>query len=125
MDLVGASQRPKPALGVLIPGPSRELYLWACTIMTSRCFPGPAVFDQKENHLPTHDQGDGRSPVLIPGVDLLNHNPSSRVAWLWDSTICAIKNDEAVPAGSQVPNNYGPKGNAERRVFISVLNILE
>ncbi len=94
----------------------RELYLWAATVMTSRSFPGPAVFNQPEGHFPTYiDNAEGKAPVLILGLDLLNHNPSSRVAWLWNSAACTIKTDELLTGGSEVPNNYGPKSNEERR----------
>jgi len=113
--MVGAVQRFGPWLNVLIHSPLRKLYLWACTIMTSRSFPGPAAFNQDAHSFPAHDSDDGRTPVLIPGLDLLNHNPSSRVAWLWDTTEYAIKNDEAISGGSQTLNNYGPKSNAERK----------
>ena len=82
--------------------------------MTSRSFPGPAVFNQTENNIPIHNNSDeGKAPVLIPGLDLLNHIPSSRVAWIWDSAACTIKTDETLSGGSEVPNNYGPKSNEE------------
>lgn len=102
----------------------RELYLWAATVMTSRSFPGPAVFNQAEGNFPTYnDNPEGKAPVLIPGLDLLNHVPSSHVAWVWNSTTCAIKTDVQLTGGSEVPNNYGPKSNeeckAEYYMFIS------
>lgn len=97
---------------------SRELYLWACTVISSRSYPGPAVFNKDEHSFPTHDSQDGRSPVLIPGLDVLNHSPSSRVAWLWDASICTIQNDEMILGGSQILNNYGPKSNAERKTWM-------
>lgn len=92
---------------------TRELYLWAATVMTSRSFPGPAVFNQPEGSL--HNP-EGKAPVLIPGLDLLNHHPSSRVAWVWDAGACTIKTDELLAEGSEVPNNYGPKSNEECEV---------
>ena len=94
---------------------TRELYLWTATVMSSRSFGGPAVFNQSEGDFPIHESIDGRSPVLIPGLDLLNHNPSQRVAWLWDSSSCTIKNDVKITGGSQIWNNYGRKSNAECR----------
>lgn len=82
--------------------------------MTSRGFPGPAVFNQPEGNIPTYmDNPEGRAPVLIPGLDILNHRPPSRVAWVWDSAACTINIDEVLESGSQVPNNYGPKSNEE------------
>ena len=93
---------------------SRELYLWAATVMTTRSFPGPAVFNQVKGSYPTYNSDDeGRTPVLIPGLDLLNHSPSSHVSWVWDTAACTIKTDELLPGGSEVLNNYGPKSNEE------------
>lgn len=84
--------------------------------MSSRSFPGPTVFNQREGDFPIYnDNAEGKAPVLIPGLDLLNHLPSSRVAWLWDTTRCTIKTDERLLGGSQVPNNYGSKSNEECR----------
>ena len=83
--------------------------------MSSRSFGVPPVFNQSEGDFPIYENIDGRSPLLIPGLDLLNHNPSQRVAWLWDSSSCIIKNDVKIVGGSQVWNNYGPKSNAECR----------
>ncbi len=85
--------------------------------MTSRSFFGPAVFNQSEGKLPTcTDDSEGKTPILIPGLDLLNHHPSSRVTWLWDAGACIIKTDEPLTGGSEVLNNYGPKSNEECEV---------
>lgn len=88
----------------------RDLYIWAATVMSSRSFPSSAIADAMVD-----------SPVLIPGLDLLNHSPSARVTWTWGSNSCAIAADELLPEGSQIFNNYGPKGNEEckrRRIDI-------
>lgn len=53
------------------------------------------------------------SPVLIPGVDLLNHSPLAKVTWEWGASACTIQIDEQLSGGDQVFNNYGPKGNEE------------
>lgn len=85
--------------------------------MTSRSFFGPAVFNQPVGKLPTRtDDSDEKTPVLIPGLDLLNHNPSSRVTWLWDAGACIIKTNEPLAGGSEVLNNYGSKSNEECEV---------
>ena len=84
--------------------------------MTSRSFAGPIVFNRPESDFSTYtDLAEGKEPILIPGLDLLNHNPSSHVAWIWNSAACTIKTDEPLSGGSEVPNNYGPKSNEERR----------
>ena len=84
--------------------------------MTSRSFPGPTVFNRSESDFSSYiDNVEGKEPILIPGLDLLNHNPASHVAWIWDSTACTIKTDEPLFGGGEVPNNYGPKSNEERK----------
>ena len=95
----------------------RDLYLWAASVMTSRCFPGAEVFNQAKDDFPVYSgDAEGKAPVLIPGLDLLNHDPSSHVAWVWNSTSCAIQTDDHVSGGCEVSNNYGPKNNEERRI---------
>lgn len=64
-------------------------------------------------------QGQGKDegftcPVLIPGLDLMNHNPAAKVTWSWGHSECGFSNNEAIRGGSQIWNNYGPKSNEER-----------
>ncbi|KAL6717637.1 hypothetical protein ACLMJK_005552 [Lecanora helva] len=99
----------KEAMDILFPvsmgGDPRKLWT---------CFPGPTVFNKSEGEFPIHVvDAEGKEPVLIPGLDLLNHNPSSHVAWIWDLNACTIKTDEVVCGGCEVPNNYGSKSNEE------------
>ena len=54
------------------------------------------------------------SPVLVPGVDILNHRPLTKVTWQWGSLSCRVVTNEIISSGSQVFNNYGPKSNTER-----------
>ncbi|KAL9124357.1 MAG: hypothetical protein Q9217_006307 [Psora testacea] len=77
-------------------------YLWSATILSSRSFPGSAL--PQENLV---------SPVLIPGLDLLNHSSLAKVAWDWNGSTCSIKTDGSLAAGSEIFNNYGPKSNEE------------
>ena len=70
----------------------------------------------------TASDGDGRWPVLIPGLDLLNHNPSARVSWIWDANVCALRIEELTQGGCQVWNNYDPKSNEERGLASSLMN---
>ena len=87
--------------------------------MSSRCFPGPAVFNQTDGtFIEYHDDQNSRAPVLIPGLDLMNHIPGSRVAWHWDSKGSTIKTDKDLGGGEEVPNNYGPKSNEECTLFL-------
>ncbi|GAA6000217.1 uncharacterized protein JCM10292_004039 [Rhodotorula paludigena] len=91
-----------------------DLWLWACTILSSRAFPSSLIDGNKENS----------TPVLFPGVDMLNHRPTARVTWSIDAGVASsassgsdgsltIVLDEAVGAGEQVFNTYGAKSNEE------------
>ena len=93
---------------------NRELYLWAATVMTTRSFAGLASFNRNEGGFVVASDGDDRCPILIPGLDLLNHNPSAKLSWVWDANACALRVEEATHGGFQVWNNYNPKSNEER-----------
>ncbi|BGP38834.1 hypothetical protein JCM10449v2_002772 [Rhodotorula kratochvilovae] len=94
---------------------SWEKWLWACTILSSRAFPSSLIDGDKENS----------TPVLFPGVDMLNHRPTSKVTWSTDPGVekatgvlsaggsLTIMLDEDVAAGEQVFNTYGAKSNEE------------
>ena len=53
-------------------------------------------------------------PALIPGLDLMNHNPAAKVTWIWGHSECSFSNNEVIREGRQIWNNYGPKSNEER-----------
>ena len=93
----------------------RELYLRAATVMTTRSFSGPASFNRNSEELLVARDHVGRCPVLIPGLDILNHDPSAKVSWIWDANVCALRVEEPTHGGRQVWNNYDPKSNEERR----------
>lgn len=82
--------------------------------MTTRSFSGPASFNRNEGDFVVAGDGLGRCPVLIPGLDVLNHSPSAKVSWVWNSSVCALRVDESATSGCQVWNNYDPKSNEER-----------
>lgn len=105
----------------------RRLYKWAATIFSSRSFPSSAVAHQliaqddtkynypnKDSFHALHESSSSKWPVLIPGLDLLNHIPSAKVTWNWGRLVCSITVDELVTGSSQIWNNYGPKNNEER-----------
>ena len=92
----------------------RELYLWAATVMTTRSFAGPQSFNRNEENFVVASDGDRKYPVLIPGLDLLNHDPSAKVSWIWDANVCALRLNESIAGGREVWNNYDPKSNEER-----------
>ncbi|RVD82922.1 uncharacterized protein DFL_007332 [Arthrobotrys flagrans] len=92
-----------------------DLYLRAATIYTSRSFPSKLVgitTDSPADHN-TEVSDDASFPVLIPLVDILNHKPDTKIIWEPTPTSFSLRTPENIPAGSQVFNNYGPKGNEE------------
>ena len=82
--------------------------------MTTRSFAGPASFNRDEGDFVVASDGLDRCPVLIPGLDILNHSPSARLSWVWDAKSCALKVRDLTHSGCQVWNNYNPKSNEER-----------
>ncbi|GAA5858413.1 hypothetical protein JCM1840_001192 [Sporobolomyces johnsonii] len=95
-----------------------ERWLWACTIISSRAFPSSLIDGDKPNS----------TPVLFPGIDMLNHRPTSKVTWSSDVHVetagtgaegkkgkgsLTIVLDEAVGADEQIFNTYGAKSNEE------------
>lgn len=103
---------------------NRDLYKWAATIMSSRSFPSSALMNRLRTSYPQkpgvrgdrkpEDRIEPGSPVLIPGLDLLNHRPFAKVTWQWGGESCRLLSNEAIASGCQVYNNYGPKTNEER-----------
>jgi hypothetical protein len=65
------------------------------------------------SYTPTEDL---EFPVLFPGLDAANHNHDARVDWTYDPdqfSFGLAGSAPAIEAGSEVVNNYGPKGNGE------------
>ena len=81
----------------------RELYLWAATVLSSRCFPGSTVGLEPQY------------PVLLPVFDIANHSPIAKVKWEWNDTTCCLYNREPLRGGRAIWNNYGAKSNEECR----------
>ena len=100
-------------------GCSRDLYKWAATVLTSRCFP-PVVIHQSfipPNHSLVDlwlTQGHKLSfPVLLPVFDLANHDPDVKVTWQPSAEGVSLICNEDIDSGAEIFNNYGPKGNEE------------
>lgn len=113
----------------------RERYLLASTYLSSRAFPSRLL------HLPTPEDptpSTDSHPILLPGIDLLNHQPLHPVSWISSpatatpsstSSAASASNSSPsasssagriavilpspTPAGEQVWNNYGGKPNDE------------
>ena len=112
----------------------RDAYLLANTYISSRAFPSTLLDpsssrinpshqlpngDAPPTDVPAHEVTPASYPVLIPGLDTLNHRRNQAVTWVsvapsesGDSTErtvgLVLRTD--VPANEQVFNNYGPKG---------------
>ena len=114
---------------------SWSLYKWAATIMSSRCFPASALANSMLAERSSGSNGshagvpsdalEPGSPVLIPGIDLLNHRPSAKVTWQWTRVNCRLVINENLGAGTPICNNYGQKSNEERkRMRLSRLTVM-
>ncbi|KAI0050238.1 SET domain-containing protein [Auriscalpium vulgare] len=94
-----------------------ERYLTAATYLSSRAFPStllsrtPSLLVSKDSY-----------PVLLPGIDSLNHARAQPVSWIVDypsdsadgpEPTIALVSHAAIPAHSEIFNNYGPKPNSE------------
>ncbi|PPQ70443.1 hypothetical protein CVT26_013937 [Gymnopilus dilepis] len=95
-----------------------DKYLTAATYLSSRAFPSSLLSER-----PTLVATPSTEPILIPGVDALNHARAQPVSWVVnhredptkatsDSTISLIQHSSTAE-GQEIFNNYGPKPNAE------------
>ncbi|KAJ1998979.1 hypothetical protein H4R26_005247, partial [Coemansia thaxteri] len=81
-------------------------YLWAATVLSSRSFSKDVV------------QGDcsrltTESEVLLPLLDMMNHQPRKRVSWITSDKGVEFVTGADIELGEQIFNNYGPKANEE------------
>ncbi|KAG8721051.1 hypothetical protein FRC08_016171 [Ceratobasidium sp. 394] len=89
-----------------------ENYLAAATYLSSRAFPSTLLSSS-----PTNASPETSHPVLLPGIDSLNHRRAAPVSWISTTskdhdTLDLVLHDP-VPAGAECFNNYGPKPNSE------------
>ncbi|KAH9887069.1 SET domain-containing protein [Cubamyces lactineus] len=101
-----------------------DRYLTASTYLSSRAFPSTVL---SEN--PSLVTTPSSYPVLLPGIDALNHARAHPVSWVVSSksatpsTVSSSSSESepsislvihtVTPRGSELLNNYGPKPNAE------------
>jgi hypothetical protein len=82
-------------------------YLWASIIFTSRAFPHKIIDDSAK---------DGQA-MLLPLIDLLNHDNSTKIDWKYEvedkSGYFSLHSYEPYQEGCEIFNNYGAKGNEE------------
>lgn len=97
----------------------REHYLTAATYLSSRAFPSSLL-----SPTPTLVHSDNTHPILIPGVDALNHARGQPVSWSVAFPDAKHTADSKKPMisliihrptaeGEELFNNYGPKPNSE------------
>jgi hypothetical protein len=92
----------------------RTLYLTAATHLSSRAFPSTVL-----SSTPSLAPSPSSYPVLLPGIDALNHKRAHPVSWVVDTTRAdappriSLQVHAPTPAGEEVYNNYGAKPNAE------------
>jgi hypothetical protein len=94
---------------------NRELYLWACVMISSRAFPSHLID-------PTIRVEDS-VPVLLPGMDAFNHNPHKKVLWNKLDNGVALITEEPIRAGEQAFNSYGPKSNEGEAVSLMIASL--
>ncbi|KAG5654591.1 hypothetical protein H0H81_011566 [Sphagnurus paluster] len=97
---------------------SRELYLSAATYLSSRAFPSSVL-----SHNPSLISSPDTKPVLLPGIDALNHARGEPVSWVIsyprtnsstsDSPSISLLLHNPFNKGQELLNNYGAKPNAE------------
>ncbi|KAH9916275.1 SET domain-containing protein [Epithele typhae] len=93
-----------------------ERYLTAATYLSSRAFPS-MLLSPEPSLVATPDS----YPVLLPGIDALNHARAHPVSWVVskssdsspDALLLSLVIRTPTPRGGELLNNYGPKPNAE------------
>lgn len=96
---------------------TRDLYLWATTIITSRAFSSKVL----SGVIPDEELSKDNMSVLLPFMDILNHRPLAKVEWSAGKEDVAFLVLEDVPAGQEISNNYGPRNNEQRKPHWIVL----
>ena len=96
----------------------RESYLTAATYVSSRAFPSSILSPN-----PSLQSSPTTKPVLLPGIDALNHARAKSVSWVVsypevsntgiDSATISLVLHTPTPQGEELLNNYGPKPNSE------------
>lgn len=90
---------------------SWESFLAFATYVSSRAFPSSLLSSS-----PTLISGPSTEPVLIPGLDALNHRRAQPVSWVYSpdpQPAMSIVIRAPTDAGEELFNNYGPKPNVE------------
>lgn len=93
---------------------SYVLYQWAGSIFGSRSFRASLTVQEsiQDPHVFEHAKRD-RFSVLLPLLDIGNHNGFNNVDWMPDRKGLSLTIRSQVPAGAQIFNFYGNKSNSE------------
>ena len=95
----------------------RQRYLTAATYISSRAFPSSLLSPS-----PSLAYSPTSQPVLLPGIDALNHARGQPISWIVTYPDTNDTSQEpkislvlhtATPKGGELFNNYGPKPNSE------------
>ncbi|CAR30194.1 protein-lysine N-methyltransferase [Lachancea thermotolerans CBS 6340] len=78
-------------------------FLWSHMMFLSRAFPEYVI----------NPSTDPSNVVLLPIIDLLNHDYRSKVEWNQRDGAFGVRKLETVLRGEEIFNNYGGKGNEE------------
>ena len=91
------------------------LYQWAATIFGSRSFRASLTVQESiiQDPLTIEHVKKDRFSVLLPILDIGNHNGFNNVDWVAHQEGLSLKIRDSVPAGDQIYNYYGNKSNSE------------
>ncbi|SCU98902.1 LAFA_0G20758g1_1 [Lachancea sp. 'fantastica'] len=78
-------------------------FLWSSIVFLSRAFPEKVV----------NGLADPSRIILLPVIDLLNHDYRSKVEWRQSNDSFCLEILEDIEEGCEIFNNYGGKGNEE------------
>jgi hypothetical protein len=94
---------------------SYVLYQWAATIFGSRSFRASLTVPEGilQDPLNLDHVRKDRFSVLLPILDIGNHNGANNVDWVSDHEGLSLTIREPVPQGDQIFNYYGNKSNSE------------
>lgn len=90
-------------------------YLWASMILKSRSFPSGLLKGLPDAQADSVDFSQDDVAMLVPVIDLLNHNPRAVVTWAAENGgfQFSSQRDAQVSSPVELFNNYGRKGNEE------------
>ena len=93
-----------------------NLYQWAATIFGTRSFRASLIIPEEvvgtDAKVLNHVMKD-RFSILLPVLDIGNHNGIKQVDWKRDSAHFGLWNRRSITEGSQIFNFYGDKSNSE------------